>query len=238
MFLEEGEVFFHWQITIRFLPLPTTSPHYYSILGTWSDCSLSHAKNNTACHQNVQVLRLFPGRPGPPPVPCCLRPLLRARLRQHRRPRHGQPHRQGRGGRSLRKQVVIRQASRFFTNWTRRIYFFWRFLHFDSSFYSEDLGREVFCWTPNQQSLIKASFYYGYIFLQVSLLLSKVFQKKVIFFLQVPGGRLCEVIGTKRVLGVATLGIAAVTLLSPVVTYAGVWWLIAFRYGIRRFFKK
>ncbi len=45
-------------------------------------------------------------------------------------------------------------------------------------------------------------------------------------------------IGTKRVLGVATLGIAAVTLLSPVVTYAGVWWLIAFRYGIRRFFKK
>ena len=35
------------------------------------------------------------------------------------------------------------------------------------SVYSAELGRDVFCWSPYHQSLVKATFYYGYFFLQV-----------------------------------------------------------------------
>ncbi len=33
--------------------------------------------------------------------------------------------------------------------------------------YSPELKRDVFCWTPYQQSMVKGTFYYGYVILQV-----------------------------------------------------------------------
>ncbi len=42
-------------------------------------------------------------------------------------------------------------------------------------------------------------------------------------------GRLCEVYGTKRVLGLSTLAVAIITAVSPAATKAGVWWLIGLR---------
>ena len=59
-----------------------------------------------------------------------------------------------------------------------------------------------FMWDSVVQSQIIGSFYYGYILTQV------------------PGGRLSEVIGTKRVLGVSMAGVAILNLLLPLATMA------------------
>ena len=59
-----------------------------------------------------------------------------------------------------------------------------------------------FMWDSVVQSQIIGSFYYGYILTQV------------------PGGRLSEVIGAKRVLGISMAGVAILNLLLPLATMA------------------
>eukprot|EP00095_Tigriopus_kingsejongensis_P004809 maker-scaffold182_size278544-snap-gene-1.27 protein:Tk04809 transcript:maker-scaffold182_size278544-snap-gene-1.27-mRNA-1 annotation:"inorganic phosphate cotransporter" len=72
-------------------------------------------------------------------------------------------------------------------------------------------GTEVFCWTENQKSFVKGAFYYGYIFMQI------------------PGGRLSELYGTRIVLGVSTVISTLITLVNPVLASWNVWSLVASR---------
>ena len=66
----------------------------------------------------------------------------------------------------------------------------------------------IFCWTEYQISLVKGSFYIGYVFLQF------------------PGGRLAEFFGVKRVLGWSTVLVAILTLITPLAADINVWFLI------------
>lgn len=72
-------------------------------------------------------------------------------------------------------------------------------------------GHQIFCWTENEKSLVKGAFYYGYIFLQI------------------PGGRLSELFGTRLVLGTSTVISSILTLLTPMLASWNVWVLIANR---------
>ncbi|XP_068633318.1 putative inorganic phosphate cotransporter [Battus philenor] len=58
-----------------------------------------------------------------------------------------------------------------------------------------------FNWTPEQQSIILGSFFYGYVLTQV------------------PGGRIAEIFGGKLVYGVGVLLTAIFTILSPIAAY-------------------
>ena len=88
------------------------------------------------------------------------------------------------------------------------------FFCFVFSVISNSTGEEVFCWTEPQKSLVKGAFYWGYIFLQI------------------PGGRLSEVFGTKRVLGLSSLVCALLTLITPGLCTGNVWVLILNRVAI------
>lgn len=72
----------------------------------------------------------------------------------------------------------------------------------------------IVCWTDSQTSLVKGSFYYGYLILQVG------------------GGRLAEVYGTRRVMGIAMISCAVLTFISPVAALWNVWSLVAIRVAI------
>ena len=93
----------------------------------------------------------------------------------------------------------------------------------------------VFCWEPQHSAWVKASFFIGYIFLQVTLnhnynLLKP--KSKLCHCLQVPGGRLSEIYGTKVVLGIATLASTLLTMFNPMAAKIDVLLLILTRMAI------
>lgn len=63
--------------------------------------------------------------------------------------------------------------------------------------YQETNGNIVFCWTEWQKSWVKGAFFYGYILLQI------------------PGGSLAEIFGSKIVLGLSVFITAILSLLIP-----------------------
>jgi len=72
----------------------------------------------------------------------------------------------------------------------------------------------TFCWTEQEKSLVKGAFYYGYMVLQV------------------PGGRLAEVYGTRKVLGVATIISSVLTLMTASAASISPYTLAFLRAGI------
>ena len=76
---------------------------------------------------------------------------------------------------------------------------------------TDDRGRVIFCWSENDQGLLLSSFFYGYIVFQIL------------------GGTLAEKIGTKRILGGATLFCSILTLLIPIVSNESIWLVFALR---------
>ena len=77
-------------------------------------------------------------------------------------------------------------------------------------------GQSILCWTEFEKSLVLSAFYYGYIFLQI------------------PGGRLAEVHGTKKILGISTVFSTIFSFLLPATAEASVWgvFVIKFLQGV------
>ena len=76
---------------------------------------------------------------------------------------------------------------------------------------TNEKGEEIFCWTDSQVSFVKGAFYYGYMVLQL------------------PGGRLAELWGTKFVLGWSIFIQTVLTLVTPVAARTSVWMLVIIR---------
>ena len=72
-------------------------------------------------------------------------------------------------------------------------------------------GQTRFCWTDSQQGLLKSSFFWGYLVLQIH------------------GGTLAEKFGTRLVLGSALLLTSVLTVLTPVIAKWNVWALFTSR---------
>ena len=66
-------------------------------------------------------------------------------------------------------------------------------------------GQTRFCWSDSQQGLLKSAFFWGYLVLQIH------------------GGTLAEKYGTRKVLGIALLISAILTLLTPVIAKWNIW---------------
>ena len=80
----------------------------------------------------------------------------------------------------------------------------------DRRFVTAD-GYTRFCWSDSQQGLLKSAFFWGYLVLQIH------------------GGTLAEKYGTKRVLGLALLITAILTLLTPLIAKWNIWALFVSR---------
>ena len=72
-------------------------------------------------------------------------------------------------------------------------------------------GQTRFCWSDSQQGLLKSAFFWGYLVLQIH------------------GGTLAEKYGTRKVLGIALLISAILTLLTPVIAKWNIWALFVSR---------
>ncbi|XP_041982200.1 sialin [Aricia agestis] len=78
----------------------------------------------------------------------------------------------------------------------------------------ETIQQTRYAWDTKQTNNLLGCFFFGYIMTEV------------------PGGRLAEVIGARRVFGYSTLIASVLTLLSPAAAAAGYYWLIALRVAL------
>ena len=82
-------------------------------------------------------------------------------------------------------------------------------------------------WSPEERSFILSAFFYGYCVLQVSCTAGAAVTRTVC--LQIPGGRMAEMYGTKRVLGYSMLVVSILGLLTPLAAYTSTWLVFLLR---------
>ncbi|CAH2092629.1 unnamed protein product [Euphydryas editha] len=82
---------------------------------------------------------------------------------------------------------------------------------FNVTEHPEHIEQTRYHWSTKQKNLLLGCFFWGYVLTEV------------------PGGRLAEVIGARRVFGYSTLLASVLTLLSPGAAAAGFGWIVALR---------
>lgn len=85
---------------------------------------------------------------------------------------------------------------------------------FNVTEHPEHVEQTRYLWSTKQKNLLLGCFFWGYVLTEV------------------PGGRLAEVIGARRVFGYSTLLASVLTLLSPGAAAAGFGWIVALRVAL------